>query len=70
MFEYELKMDFSKYGYRLPGYSVKNGKKLYRTTHNGDYAVGYIESTEKETHGPITITIWTLENGDKYHYVN
>jgi hypothetical protein len=69
-------MDSERYGSRLGGYSLNSnykGTKLYRFNRwNGqdhESKLGLIKSTETETHGPVTITIWTLENGEKYHYL-
>lgn len=67
-------MDSQKYGIRLFGYGLsrkEKGMKLYRysTGECTDYPLGYVASTENETHGPVKITIWTLENGGKYHYI-
>lgn len=63
-------MDKEIYGTRLTGYAEKNGKKLYRYIRDTDreYKLGIIKSYTKETHGPITVQIWELENGEKYHY--
>ena len=69
-------MDKEVYGKRLTGYSEGMGRKgrtLYRF-HRGlhgeehESKIGIISSSSTITHGPITVTIWTLENGEKYHY--
>ena len=65
-------MSFEKYGTKLDGYSLCNGNKLKRWFRESDkeYTLGYILSEEKEKHDPVKITIWTLTNGDKYHFVH
>ena len=66
-------MDKETYGSRLYGYSEKNGKKLcmYSRDMNGresECKLGIIKSSYRVTHGPITVKVWELENGEKYHY--
>lgn len=68
----------AEYGTRLYGYctsSSSKGLKLKRYERDWDgkeheTKLGVIKSSEKVTHGPVTITIWTLENGAKYHYIH
>lgn len=65
-------MDFEKYGTRLYGYSLhrnSKGLKLKRLINDKEYTIGYVASETVETHGPVTITIWTLNNGNKYHHI-
>ena len=66
-------MDKETYGTRLYGYSEKNGKNLYMYSRdlNGresECKLGIIKSSYQVTHGPITIQVWELENGAKYHH--
>ena len=62
-------MDKETYGTRLYGYSEKNGKKLCNMNgRESECKLGLIKSSYTVTHGPITVNVWELENGKKYHY--
>ncbi len=68
-------LDENVYGTRIYGYSLKSnrkGQKLSRYSHYGgkemEIRVGYIASTEIVEFGPIKVTVWTMDNGEKYHH--
>ena len=70
-------MDEETYGTRLYGYSENSGKhgtKLCMYTRRGmngeesECKLGIIKSSHTVVHGPITVKIWELEHGKKYHY--
>lgn len=67
-------MNGKDYGIRLNGYSLtssKSGNKLssYKRHSDKEYLIGKVESEEKFQDGSFKITVWTLTNGKKYHYI-